>query len=72
MPAYLVAVILLVAWKWPWIGGVLFIGLSAAFSLVFGWREIGVLLAMALPLVLIGLLFLADGWATKPELKPRT
>jgi hypothetical protein len=71
MPAYVVVVVLIVAWKWPWIGGGLFIALAVAFSLVFGWREMSVLLLMALPLVLIGLLFLADGWANRPQPQPK-
>jgi hypothetical protein len=72
MPTYVVVIALIIAWRWPWAGGALFIGLAGGFSLVFGWREVGVLLTMALPLVLIGLLFLADGWANRARLRPGT
>jgi hypothetical protein len=71
MPTYVVVIALVVAWKWPWIGSIAFMGLAVAFSFVFGWREVGVLLPMALPLIVIGLLFLADGWANRPQLRPK-
>jgi hypothetical protein len=71
IPAYVAAIVLLVAWRWPWIGGASFIVLAGAFSFVFGWREVEVLLLMALPLILIGLLFLADGWANRPQPQPK-
>ncbi len=67
MPVYAVVIVLIIAWKWPRAGGLLFIGLAAVFAWVFNWREIGILLAMALPLVVIGLLFLAGSQCAGPE-----
>lgn len=70
-PTYAVVVALLIAWKRPGVGGVIFIGLAAVFSLFFGWQEAVTLLLMALPLVIIGLLFLADSWAGQTRLRAR-
>jgi hypothetical protein len=72
MPVYIVVLALIIAWKWPRAGGLLFIGLAVVFTWFFGWWEIGLLLALALPLVIIGLLFLAGGRGNAPQLKPGT
>ncbi|WP_374685810.1 hypothetical protein [Promineifilum sp.] len=70
-PTYAVVVALIIAWIRPAAGGVIFIGLAAVFSLFFGWQEATVLLIMALPLIVIGLLFLADSWAGQTRLRAR-
>jgi hypothetical protein len=68
-PTYAVVIALIIAWLRPSAGGVGFIALAAVFSLFFGWQEAGVLLALALPLVVIGVLFLLDGWAGRARLR---
>lgn len=70
LPVYAVALALGVGWKWPRWGGILFIALAVTFTLAFGWREIELMVALALPLVVIGLLFLADGQENRPQLSP--
>ncbi len=70
-PTYAVVVALIIAWARPAAGGVVFLGLAAVFSLFFGWNETSVLLVMALPLVVIGALFLADGWVKQTRLRAR-
>jgi hypothetical protein len=72
IPTFLVIIALVIAWKWPRVGGFLFMGLAVAFTLFFGWREIEILLLLALPLAIIGVLFLADEWANRVQLRPRT
>lgn len=72
VPTYLVVIALLVAWWRPSAGGVLFLALAAAFSLFFGWREPGALLPLALPLVVTGVLFIADWWVMRGRLQLKT
>jgi hypothetical protein len=69
-PVYLVVLALVIAWRWPRAGGLLFFGLAVLFTWYFGWWEIALLLVMALPLVVIGILFLAGGQESTPRLKP--
>lgn len=61
LPVYIVLFALVVGWKWPRLGGLLFLIIAVAFSLVFGWRDATTLLLLAAPLALIGVLFLWDG-----------
>ena len=72
MPVYMVAFVLVVAWRWRVLGGLLFIVLAAGFTLAFGWREAETLLLLALPPVVIGGLFLLDGYVSERRLRPRT
>lgn len=68
-PVYVVLFALAVAWHWPRVGGVLFVVLAIGFTLVFGWREAVVLAALAAPPVVIGLLFLLDGYGGRARAK---
>jgi len=70
-PVYAVVLALIFAWRWPRLGGVLFLALAVGFAFVFGWREMGILVLMAGPLVLAGVLFLASGWGGGARLRPR-
>jgi hypothetical protein len=70
IPVYLVVIAIVIGWRRPRLGGILFLALAVAFTLFFGWREVEVLLALALPLVVIGLLFLANGQENRPQLSP--
>ncbi len=71
LPVYLVTFALVVAWRWRALGGLLFIALAAGFTVAFGWREPETLLLLALPLVVIGGLFLLDGYVGARRLRPR-
>ncbi len=66
-PAYIVVFALIIAWKRPRAGGLLFIGLAILFAWVFDWRTMSLLLPLALPLVIIGLLFLVAGRPGRPR-----
>lgn len=72
IPTYLIVAALLIAWKNPRLGGILFIFLATAFGLVFGWREPETLLLLALPPTVVGLLFIADGCIAQSELRPQS
>ena len=71
LPVYLVAFVLVVAWRWRVLGGLLFIALAVGFTVAFGWREATTLLLLGLPPVVIGGLFLLDSYANERRLRPR-
>ena len=57
VPAYLIALALLIAWKWEGIGGIVFIALAFAAQLFFqpsGWLNHSLIIGLPL---LIGVLF---------------
>lgn len=69
LPVYFVLLALVLAWRRPRLGGCAFLALAVGFSLFYGWREPALLALMAGPLVVVGLLFLLDGW--RPSARPR-
>ena len=70
-PVYLIVAALVVAWRNPWVGGILFIALATGFGLVFGRQEASTLLLLALPPTAAGLLFMCDDCLNKASLQPR-
>lgn len=69
IPTFILIIILLIAWKWEKVGGVIFIILSIGFTLFFNtYRHPMTLLTISGPVFLIGLLFLAN----KLEFKKKT
>lgn len=73
IPSILLAVILVIAWRRPWVGFAAFLLVSILF-LRFAFREtidFGNLLLLSFPLAAIALLFWVDWkWRPKPELPP--
>lgn len=71
VPTYLVVIALLLAWRWEWIGGVLFIALGVFYLIWtrgrFPWVTY---LAMSGPLFAAGVLFLLN-WAYRAEIRDR-
>lgn len=71
IPTAVVLVGLAVAWRWEWVGAVLYAGLGvtyiAAFWGRFSWSVYAII---AGPLFLVGLLFLL-GWLQRKELRTR-
>jgi len=70
IPTYIVIIATVIAWRWEWIGAILFTGL-AIFYLVFAWGKFPLFtyLAISGPLFLVGGLFLIN-WIYKTD--PRT
>lgn len=69
VPVYLVVGVLALAWRWEWIGAVLFTGLGI-FYIVWTWGKFHWLAPICIsgPLFLIGGLFLL-GWVRRRELR---
>jgi hypothetical protein len=69
IPVGLLLVLLAVAWRWEWLGGVLFVALGVLFN-VFPPRPLpwSVHVVMSGPLFVIGGLFLLD-WSARREIR---
>ena len=63
VPTFLVLIALTIAWRWAWLGGILFLALGAGYLVLMGGEVdwIAVLL-IAGPLWLVGVLFLVSWW----------
>jgi len=66
VPTFLLIAVLIVAWKWPKIGGILFLVLALA-SLIFfkTYQDIIVVLIITLPPAVIGALFIYESILAK-------
>lgn len=71
VPVYIVVFVLIIAWRWEWIGAILFIAL-ALFYLIFAWGRFhwSTYLAISGPLVFLGILFLIN-WLYREQLRTR-
>lgn len=68
VPVYVALIALAIAWRWEWVGAILFFSL-AVFYLVWTWGRVhwSAKLGISGPLALIGLLFLL-GWVRRSRL----
>lgn len=68
VPAFSVAVCLLVAWKYRLFGGVLFLMLGMVFTIYFGtWKSASHFSLISLPLLVAGVLFMVSQWWVTEE-----
>jgi hypothetical protein len=69
VPTYIVIAVLLLAWRWEWIGAVLFTAL-AVFYVVWAWGRFhwSAYAVISGPLVLISILFLLN-WIYRAQLR---
>lgn len=70
IPSIMLAIVVAVAWKWEWVGAVLFIGWAILYAVLLGSRGFDwVTYAMigGLP-ILIGLIFLV-GWIWRKQIR---
>jgi hypothetical protein len=63
VPAFLVAAAVALAWRWPWLGGLLFVLFALGYALSVPGR-LDWIMAIAGPLLLVGLLFIVS-WRYK-------
>ena len=61
IPTFVLIAVLIAAWRWPWVGGVAFVGFAVWYMVTFGgqfdWSVYALLAGVP---ALIGMLFLAD------------
>ena len=71
VPVYVVVIFLIVAWRWEWVGAIVFIGL-ALFYLFQAWGQEhwSAILGISGPLTLMGVLFLLN-WKYRAQLRTR-
>jgi len=76
IPTAVILVALAIAWRWEWVGGLVFIALGALYILIFPQGHWGAYLVISGPLFLVGILFLVGAWyrtrlrASAPQPKP--
>jgi hypothetical protein len=71
VPVYVVVILLIVAWRWEWIGAIVFIGLALFYlSQAWGQEHWGAIVGISGPLTLIGVLFLLN-WTYRAQLRTR-
>lgn len=71
LPVYFIAAAGLVGWKRPLWGGVLCFVVALGMLLRFDLWEPSSFLMLVAPLVVCGILFVWDAWATRPVISPR-
>lgn len=79
IPSFILIIFLIVAWKWEFIGGIIFILIGVGFSpWIFVhnynmnhsiWISIGIILAITFPFVIVGILFLISHFRKKKNLQ---
>jgi len=68
IPAAIIVVVLIAAWRWEWIGAALFTVLAGSYAWDVLPKHVSWALAMDVPLLLIAALFLAD-WIERAKLR---
>jgi glucose-6-phosphate-specific signal transduction histidine kinase len=59
IPSFLVLAVVAIAWKFEWVGAVVFMGLAVAYAVMVRWR-IDWIAAISGPLVIVAVLFLVS------------
>jgi len=60
-PVYMLVIATVIAWRWPLVGGVLFLAVGVMFTFWFNtYRSAIAFLMVSLPVFIIGVLLLAD------------
>jgi hypothetical protein len=79
IPSFILLVFLLVAWKWEYLGGIIFIMIGLGFSpFIFThnyamnhsmWMSLSIILMITFPFVLVGILFIISYFLKKKAVK---
>jgi hypothetical protein len=70
IPTGVILLTLLIAWRWEWAGGLIFIGMASWYSLRVFHHHPGWIPVIASPGFLVGLLFLLN-WVLRQEFRAR-
>lgn len=69
LPSFILIIILIIAWKWEFIGGIIYIAIGIVFTIFFKtYEDIIVFLLISLPWIIIGVLFILN---SKKKIKKR-
>jgi hypothetical protein len=79
IPSFVLLLILLIAWQWELIGGIIFMLIGLGLSPVIYihnyhmngsvWMSLGVISMITLPFILVGVLFMLSHWNKKKQAK---
>ena len=79
IPSFILLAFLIVAWKWEYIGGIIFIIIGLGLSpFVFMhnykmndsiWMSLGIILSITIPFVIVGVLFIVSHFLKKKNLQ---
>ena len=79
IPSYVLIALLIIAWKWEFIGGIIFIVIGLGFSPVIFihnynmnhsvWMSLGIILAITIPFIIVGVLFIMSHFRKKRNLQ---
>jgi cell division protein FtsW (lipid II flippase) len=79
IPSFILLALLIVAWKWEYIGGIIFLVIGLGFSpLIFIhnynmnhsiWMSLGIIMMITFPFFVVGILFLASYYKKKKNLR---
>lgn len=79
IPSFVLVIFLLIAWKWEFVGGIIFIviGLGLSPFLFFHnyrmnqsiWMSLGIISVITLPLVIVGILFIISHFRKRKGVK---
>ena len=78
IPSFFLLAVLIVAWKWEMVGGVIFTILGLAltpyvFSINYNmnqsfWMSLGIIMTITFPFILVGILFIVGHWLNKKSM----
>jgi hypothetical protein len=71
IPSIIILLFLIIAWRWEWIGGIVFLILAISY-IVMAWRRfpLSVYFVIAGPMVIISILFFVN-WKYKAEVQTK-
>ena len=78
IPSFILMILLLIAWKWEYIGGIIFVIIGLGLSPVVFihnynmnnsiWMSLGIICMITLPFALVGILFIVSHFHKKKQL----
>lgn len=69
LPAGTVLAVVAIAWRYPWVGAIAFVGLAVAYAAAV--RRLDWIAAISAPLLFVGLLFLVSSFASTKQTERR-